>query len=99
MRRTTRNYIINAIFSLLMLFQGVSGFILWFLLPGGYRYRGGAGGGGDVDGTFLLARHDWLDVHKWAAVALLVMFAVHILVHWQWIIRMTKSYFRQGNGR
>jgi len=34
MRRTTRNYILNAIFGLVLLFQGVSGFILWFVLPG-----------------------------------------------------------------
>jgi hypothetical protein len=42
MRRTTRNYILDAMFGLVLLFQGVSGFILWFVLPGGgYRYRGG----------------------------------------------------------
>ena len=95
MRKTTQNYIIDVIFGLLLLLQGVTGFVLWFVLPGGYRYRGGAGlsGGGSA---FLFPRQDWLDIHRWLAVALLVLLALHIAIHWQWIISMTKSYFRQG---
>jgi len=96
MRRTTRNYIIDAVFGLLMLFQGVTGFVLWFILPsGGYRYRGGAGLEGGSS-TFLSARHTWLDIHEWVAVALLVIFVLHIVIHWQWIAGMTKSYFKQN---
>jgi len=99
MRRTTRNYILDTVFGLALLFQGVTGFILWFILPGGgYRYRGGSGLD-EVGSTFLFARHTWLDIHAWVAVALLVIFALHILIHWQWIVRMTKSYFRQGKVR
>jgi len=96
MRRTTRNYIIDAIFGLLLLFQGITGFVLWFILPsGGYRYRGGSGLD-DGSSTFMFSRHTWLDIHQWLAVALLVIFALHIVIHWQWILAMTKSYFRQG---
>ena len=96
MRRTTRNYIIDAVFGLLMLFQVITGFVLWFILPsGGYRYRGGAGVEGESS-TFLFARHTWLDIHEWVAVALLVMFVLHIVIHWQWIVGMTKSYFKQS---
>jgi len=99
MRRTTRNYILDAFFGVALLFQGFTGFVLWFILPGGgYRYRGGSGLDG-VNSTFLFARHTWLDIHGWVAVALLVIFALHILIHWQWIVRMTKSYFRQGEIR
>jgi len=96
MRRTTRNYVIDAVFGLLMLFQGITGFVLWFILPGGgYRYRGGSGLS-EESSTFLFARHTWLDIHEWLAVALLVVFVLHIVIHWQWIVSMTKSYFRQG---
>jgi len=55
MRRTTRNYILDAVFGLVLLFQGVIGFMLWFVLPcGGYRYRGGLGCDGGSS-TFLFA--------------------------------------------
>ncbi len=93
MRRTTQNYIINMVFGVLMLCQGITGLILWLLVPGGYRYRGGVGG--DGDGAFLLTRSEWRDVHTWLAVALAVTFIIHIAIHWQWLVSMTKSYFRQ----
>ena len=95
MRKTTRNYILDAVFGLMLLFQGVTGFALWFVLPGGgYRYRGGLDLE-EVSSTFLFARYTWLDIHKWVAVALLVIFALHIVIHWQWIVSMTKFYFRR----
>ena len=94
MRKATRHYILDAIEGLILLFQGISGFILWFALPGGY---GGGSGWQGTSSTFLFARHTWVDIHKWLAVALLVMFALHIATHWQWIVYMTKSYFTQHN--
>lgn len=88
----------DATLGLTFLFQGISGFILWLVLPrgSGGGYRGGAGEHGEVS-TFLFTRHTWLDIHEWAAVALLVAFAVHITLHWRWIFYMTKSYFRHRN--
>jgi len=92
----------DAILGLTFLFQGISGFILWLVLPrgSGGGYGGGHGGGAGESGgvsTFLFDRHTWLDIHEWAAVALLVAFAVHITLHWRWIFYMTKSYFRHRN--
>lgn len=94
MRKTTQNYVVNLVFGLLMLFQSVTGFILWFVLPRGFRYRGGLGAA-DGSPVFLFDRHTWLDLHKWTAVALLVMFALHIFMHWRWLFYMTRSYFGQ----
>jgi hypothetical protein len=88
MRKATRNYIIAIVMGLLGLVQLVSGFVLWLALPCG----GGRGGGGD--GTFLLSRDVWLTMHNRAALVLAAIVIVHIILHWGWIVRMTKSYFR-----
>ena len=88
MRKATRNYILALIMALLALFQSVSGFVMW-LLPGGYR------GGRGTEGTFLWSRDIWLDLHSWTAVALVVIVVIHVILHWGWIVRMTRSYFRQ----
>jgi hypothetical protein len=93
MRRTTLNYIVDAIFGLMLLIQGISGIILWLVLSDSCRYRGGIGCG--VPPTFLFEWRTWIDIHRWVAVASLTMFALHIAIHWQWIVEMTKSYFRQ----
>jgi hypothetical protein len=87
LRKATRNYIIAAVMGLLGLVQLVSGFVLWLALP-----CGGRGGGGD-GGTFLFSRDVWLTMHNRAALLLAAIVIVHIILHWGWIVRMTKSYF------
>jgi hypothetical protein len=90
MRKATRNYILALVMVLLALFQAVSGFILWLVLPrGGYQ-----GGRGIAGGTFLWSRDSWMNIHDWTAVALVVIVVIHIILHWGWIVRMTRSYFK-----
>jgi hypothetical protein len=71
---------------LLGLVQLVSGFVLWLALP-----CGGRGGGGG--GTFLWSRDVWLTMHNRAALLLAAIVILHIILHWGWIVRTTKSYF------
>lgn len=89
MRKVTRNYLIALVMALLGLVQVVSGVVLWLVLP--HRYRGGA------EGSFFWSRGTWLDIHTWSAVVLAAIVIVHIVIHWGWIMRMTKSYFRGGH--
>jgi hypothetical protein len=64
--------------------EAVSGFILWFALPSG-------GGRGRLELTYLgLSRHTWVDVHDWAAIALTVLVIVHFILHWRWVVQMSK---------
>jgi hypothetical protein len=90
-RKATRNYLLALVMALLALFQAVSGFVLWLVLPRGGGYRGGLG---DAGGTFLWSREGWIVLHDWTAVALVVIVLVHIILHWGWIVRMTRLYFR-----
>jgi cytochrome b subunit of formate dehydrogenase len=86
LRKATLNYLIALVMALLGLVQLVSGFVLWLALP-----SGGRGGGGD--GTFLFSRDVWLTMHNRSALLLAAIVIVHIILHWDWIVRMTKSYF------
>jgi hypothetical protein len=87
LRKATRNYLIALVMGLLGLVQLVSGLVLWLALPCGGR--GGGGGGG----TFLWSRDVWLTMHNRAALVLAAIVIIHIILHWGWIVRMTKSYF------
>ena len=94
MRRATRNYIVFVILICLGLFQSVSGFIMWLALPRGGGL--GRGSGSVSEATFWsLSRHNWADLHDWVAVALLVMIVIHLVMHWKWIVYITKSYFKR----
>jgi ABC-type dipeptide/oligopeptide/nickel transport system permease subunit len=90
-RKATGNYILALVMVLLALFQAVSGFVLWLVLPRGDGYMGGRG----EQSTFLWTRDSWITIHDWTAVALVVIVVIHIILHWGWIVRMTRSYLRQ----
>ncbi len=82
-----RVYLFGLVFSILMLglVEAVSGFILWFALPSGSGKRG-------LESIFLgITRHTWIDIHDWVAIALIVIIIIHILVHWKWVVHMTKE--------
>ena len=88
MRKSTRNYVVALVMFLLALFGTVSGFVLWLVLPRGGGFRGGRGL--TTEATFLWTRDTWLDLHGWVAVALVVVVVIHLILHWRWIVHMTK---------
>ena len=92
MRKAVRNYILVVLLVLSSLFEAVSGFVLWFVLPRGGGFMGGRGV--SAEATFGWERHTWLDLHNWVAVALVVIVIIHVVWHWGWIVRMTKSLGR-----
>lgn len=78
------------------LVEAISGFILWLVLPHGRQYGGGGTGfdSDEIESTFIWARQTWLDIHDWAAVALLVIIFIHIYMHWRWLYRQVKGIVR-----
>ena len=80
---------------LAFLVEVISGSTLWLVLPRGEGYGGGRGfGGGGIESSFIWSRHTWLEIHDCTAVALLVILAIHIYMHWKWLYHQTKSLFR-----
>jgi len=91
MRKWVQNYTLFIIMFLLALCQAVSGFTLWLALPSGEGYQGGRGAGLDASTFLSWPRHNWIDLHDWTAVALLAMLIIHLILHWKWIVYMTKK--------
>jgi hypothetical protein len=73
-----------------MLLQAISGFVLWLVL-----HRGGGSGKGDsTQSTFVWSRQTWIDIHDWTAVVLLILIAIHIYMHWGWLLNQTKALLK-----
>ncbi|MBM4463038.1 MAG: DUF4405 domain-containing protein [Chloroflexi bacterium] len=90
MSKTRFLFILAASAFLAMLLQAASGLVLW-LMP----HRGGrGGGGGDTGSTFIWGRQTWIDIHEWTAVVLLILIAIHIYMHWGWLLRQAKALFK-----
>lgn len=71
---SSRNYVLDVLMALLALALAVSAFFLWVILPQGY----------------FAARLLWLSIHKWTGLALSVTVIIHVLLHWRWLVRMTR---------
>jgi quinol-cytochrome oxidoreductase complex cytochrome b subunit len=86
-RRGPLLYWLSASSAALLLFEFMSGIILWFVLPSGQGWRFSS------TATVLgLDRHTWIDLHDWAALVLTAVVVVHIVMHWKWILRQTRAY-------
>jgi len=57
-----------------------SGFVLKFILPRG---------SGKLGGEFIFLREEWLFIHDWTSLILVILLIFHLILNWPWI----KSWF------
>jgi hypothetical protein len=98
MRRTTVNFIVDAIAFVDLLCLAATGVILKFVLPPGsggghgYGYRGGRGPA-EIKELLGLGRHDWGDVHFILSLVFIALMLLHLFLHWRWIVTCAASIF------
>ena len=88
--QTRNNFLLDLQLGISGLLSGLSGIYFLFLPVGGYQ-----GGRNPYYGiTVIFDRHTWNDIHTWGSVALISFAALHIPIHWDWIIKMTNNGIR-----
>ncbi len=83
MGKSTGNYLLDLAMGLLALVVGVSALLLWVVLPQGY----------------FPSRLLWLDIHKWSGLVLSLAVLLHVVLHWKWLVRMTRRMLGRFSGR
>ncbi|HQH27234.1 MAG TPA: DUF4405 domain-containing protein [Oligoflexia bacterium] len=83
MAKELLNYLVDAAAFVVFVLLISTGFVLEEALPRG------SGGKAVLWG---LGRHDWGEVHFVLALILILLIAVHLLLHWRWIICVTKGH-------
>ena len=81
------DYIVDVITFILFLITALTGIILKFALPGSrVRQR-----------EFLgITKSNLEFVHDWIGILMIFFVAIHIILHWNWIITMTRRFFRRS---
>lgn len=90
MKRTQLNFIIDALAFVTFLALLSTGLILNYQLPPGSGGLHGAGAGPgaaqrEVSVLWSWTRHEWGQIHYWIAWTLIIILAVHLVLHWNWI--------------
>jgi len=68
-------------------FLTTTGVLLHFMLPPG------SGRWSEVWG---MSRHQWGDVHFWVSVVFFGVLAVHLLLHWRFVVTLFKGRMKEG---
>ena len=100
MKKILVNLIINTASLVVFMALLTTGLIMKFILPAGsgrleMLLRGGRGAHRTIDVFMNLTRHEWGDIHFYLALTFLVLLVVHLILHWDWIVRQsfgTKDY-------
>ncbi len=83
MNRLKMYLLIDTVALAAFLSMGATGIILRFILPPGSGRQGL---------TLLgLSRHEWGDIHFYAAAFFLAVVFIHLVVHWKWILCALKT--------
>jgi hypothetical protein len=93
MSRTALNAIVDAVAYAGLVALATTGLMLrWQMPPGSGGLHGmGAGSGAGagsrpVTVVWGLSRHEWGGIHYWIALVLMGVLAVHLILHWKWIV-------------
>ncbi|MBU0893982.1 MAG: DUF4405 domain-containing protein [Nanoarchaeota archaeon] len=79
MNKNQVKFTIDLLMFIDFLLIAISGFILWLVLPRG---------GGKLGNLFIFLREDWLFIHHWTSVLLIILIIIHLLLNWIWIKNM-----------
>ncbi len=90
--RAKIHYIVDIIIGVGFLLAAFSGIVFLFGGTGGYQ-----GGRNPLFMTEMLfiSRTVWKDLHKWSGIIMTVGVAMHFILYWSWLTRMTKNLFKR----
>ncbi|MCK4725728.1 MAG: DUF4405 domain-containing protein [Anaerolineales bacterium] len=94
-KQTQENWMIDITLFISAVLASISGIYFLYLPIGGYQ-----GGRNPYYGIrILFERHTWSEIHIWTGVLMIVVVLVHVPIHWDWIVNMTKRMVRQLMGK
>ncbi len=88
-RNTHLNILVNVLLALGFILSAVSG-VYFFVV-------GGSHGGTNVDPLFIFTRTTWDLIHTWSSVVMMAAAMVHFLIHWQWVVKVTRRLVNNIN--
>lgn len=87
MNKQKTNYIIDLLALVSFIIAAISGLVIRFFMPSGVRQ-------GRLQEFLGIQKGVWLEIHDWAGIILIVLIVIHFILHWDWVVCMTKSMLK-----
>ncbi len=93
MQKARLNYWLDGVIAMAFMLSALSGMV--FMVAGSGGYQGGH------NATFQtailgLSRWVWSDVHTWSSLIMIAGVLLHLVLHWEWILCMTRKAFAKS---
>lgn len=85
------NYLLDVVIALAFILSVISGMVFLFAGDGGYQ--GGRNPGFQTE-MLGIARSVWSDLHTWVSLVMVAGVLIHLLLHWNWIVCMTRRLLK-----
>ena len=92
---TQRNWWIDAVLFGSALIAALSGLYFLYFPSGGYQ--GGRNPYYNIQ--VLFSRHTWGDLHIWGGVVMISIAIIHLILHWSWVVNMTRRMLKDLTGK
>lgn len=89
MKAPKKNFIVDILAFVCFVFLVSTGIILYYNLP--------KGSGHDMT-IWQLDRHEWGSIHFYIALLFLLILVLHLILHWRWIVSLTKGRRHSNSG-
>jgi hypothetical protein len=89
MKRPTQNLTIDTIAFIGFVLLTTTGVLMRYVLPPG---------SGRFKAIWGLDRHEWGSIHFWISIVFLGILAIHLVLHWRWIVTVITGRPREGSG-
>ncbi|OIO70720.1 MAG: hypothetical protein COW19_10865 [Zetaproteobacteria bacterium CG12_big_fil_rev_8_21_14_0_65_55_1124] len=89
MKRTDINFTIDMIAFIGFVVMTITGVLMRYVLPPG---------SGHYSTIWGLDRHEWGDIHFWISLVFFSLLALHLVLHWRWLVSVVTGKPREGSG-
>ena len=86
---TDLNLIIDVVAFVGFVLLTTTGVLMRYILPPG---------SGNYSTIWNLDRHEWGGIHFWISVVFFSILAIHLILHWRWIVCAVTGRSREGSG-
>lgn len=103
MKRSTIHFAVDSLALVALVAMTSTGFLLRYVLPPGSGRLLGEGTGygaarNPITLLWGLTRQEWGSIHFWISTALMAILAVHIFLHWRWIVSVVRNRPKDHSG-
>ena len=89
MKRPNVNFAVDCLGFVAFVLLTATGVLMRYVLPPG---------SGRSTTIWSLDRHEWGSIHFWIAITFFAVLALHLFLHWRWIVTLMSGRPREGSG-